>query len=155
MLTYLFRSAAAWTAVGLVGGLVYREVTKLADYSGFTQLALVHTHALTLGTVLMLLLLALAAALPGLNVDRRMRWGTHLLNAGLVLTVGMLGVKGTLQVRGAAWADHAALAGISGLGHMTLTAALLLLLLAVGRSVAVREAGVDDEAVPGHPSLAP
>ena len=135
MLTYLFRSATAWTAIGLVGGLVYREVTKLYDYTGFTQLALVHTHSLALGTTVMLVLLALTAALPGLSADRRMRWGTHLLNAGLVLTVGMLSVKGTLQVREVSWADHAALAGVSGLGHMTLTAAFVFLLLAIGRAV--------------------
>lgn len=136
MTRYLFRSAAAWTAIGLVGGLAYRELTKLSDYSGYTQLAVVHTHALTLGTLLMLVLLALAATLPGLTASRRMRWGTHLLNAGLVLTVGMLAVKGTLQVRGVSWSDHPALAGVSGLGHMTLTAAFILVLLAVGRSVA-------------------
>lgn len=133
MLRYLFRSAAAWTVVGLAGGLGYREITRQAEFAGRTQLAVVHTHALTLGTVLMLLLLALAAALPGLAADRRLRWGAHLLNVGLVLTVGMLAVKGTAQVLDRPWAEHAALAGVSGLGHMTLTAAMVLL-LAVGRA---------------------
>lgn len=142
MLRYLFRSAAAWTVVGLAGGLGYREITRQAEFAGRTQLAVVHTHALTLGTVVMLLLLALAAALPGLAADRRLRWGTHLLNAGLVLTVGMLAVKGTAQVLDRPWAEHAALAGVSGLGHMTLTAAMVLLLLAVGRVAGAAQAPV-------------
>ncbi|MDO5740000.1 MAG: DUF2871 family protein [Ornithinimicrobium sp.] len=133
MLTYLFRSAASWTAIGLAGGLGYREFTKLHDYTGFTQLALVHTHAIVWGTIFMLVLLSLAIVLPGLAGDARMRWGVHLLNGGLALTVGMLGFKGSLQVLGADWADHPGLAGVSGLGHMTLTAALVLLLLAIGR----------------------
>ncbi len=146
MLTYLFRSAAVWTAVGLAGGLGYRELTRQHDYTGFTQLALVHTHALVWGTVFVLGLLALVVVLPGLARDGRMRWGLHLFNAGLALTVGMLGFKGTLQVLGATWADHPGLAGVSGLGHMTLTVALVLLLLAVGRQVKTLQAGADDSA---------
>lgn len=135
MLRYLFRSAVTWTILGLIGGLGYREVTKAFDFTGRTQLAVVHTHALTLGTLLMLLLLALAAALPALRVDKRLRWGIHLLNTGLLLTVGMLAYKGTLQVIDAAHVDHPAIAGVSGLGHMLLTGALACALLATGRAV--------------------
>lgn len=135
MLRYLFRSAVTWTVLGLLGGLAYREVSTASDFTGRTQLAVVHTHALTLGTLLLLLLLALAAALPGLRADKLLRWGTHLLNCGLVVTVGMLAYKGTLQVIGASYADHAAIAGVSGLGHMLLTGALALALLATGRAV--------------------
>lgn len=146
MLRLIYRSAVVWTVVGLVGGLAYREVTKLLEFTGRTQLAFVHTHALVWGTVFMFVLLALAVVLPGLTADRRMRWGLHLFNAGLVLTVGMLAFKGALQAMEVSWADHAALAGVSGLGHMTLTAALVLLLLAVGRSV--RSAQARSEAGP-------
>ncbi|MFX0539975.1 DUF2871 family protein [Ornithinimicrobium sp. Y1847] len=135
MLRYLFRTAVAWTAIGLIGGLAYREVTKLNDFTGRTQLAFVHTHALALGTLLPLILLALTATLAGLGTSARMTWGVHLLNAGLVLTVGMLSYKGTLQVLGAEWADSPAIAGVSGLGHMTLTAAFIFLLLAIGTAV--------------------
>lgn len=55
----LFRLAAGWTAVGLASGLVYRELTRSTGFSGFTQLAVVHTHTLVLGTVVGLLLLVL------------------------------------------------------------------------------------------------
>ena len=48
MLRLIYRSAVAWTAVGLVGGLAYREVTKLLEFTRRTQLAVVHTHALVL-----------------------------------------------------------------------------------------------------------
>lgn len=135
MLTYIFRSAAVWTAIGLAGGLGYREFTHQQDYTGFTQLALVHTHALVWGTIFMLGLLALVVVLPGLRSNGRMRWGLHLFNAGLAITVGMLAFKGSLQVLDTSWADSAALAGISGTGHILLTVALVLLLLAIGRQV--------------------
>lgn len=139
MLTYIFRSCVVWTAVGLAGGLGYRELTRQEEFTGFTQLALVHTHALVWGTIFMLGLLALAVVLPGLTRDGRMRWGLHLFNAGLAITVAMLGFKGSLQVLGTSWADSPALAGISGTGHMLLTAALVLLLLAIGRQVKLQQ----------------
>jgi hypothetical protein len=63
MLIILYRSAAVWTAAGLAGGLFYREFTKAHDVEGGTQLALVHTHALALGTTVLLVLMALVAAL--------------------------------------------------------------------------------------------
>lgn len=146
MLTYLFRSAAAWTAIGLAGGLYYREFTKLNDFdfSRPSQLGVVHTHALTWGTIFMLALLALVALLPALAADRRMRWGVHLLNAGLVLTVGMMTFKGSVQILDKPWADSPALAGVSGLGHMTLTAALILLLLAIGKQAKIAQVRLDD-----------
>lgn len=146
MLTYLFRSAAAWTAIGLAGGLYYREFTKVNefDFASPSQLGLVHTHALTWGTIFMLVLLGLGVLMPALTRDRWMRWGVHLLNAGLVLTVGMMAFKGSVQVLGRSWSDSPALAGVSGLGHMTLTASLILLLLAIGRQTKVVQARLDE-----------
>ena len=135
MLTYIYRSAVVWTALGLAGGLGYRELTKQQEFTGTTQLAVVHTHALVWGTIFMLGLLALALVMPRLVTDARMRWGVHLLNAGLVVSVGMMAFKGSLQVLGTERADSPALAGLSGTGHMLLTAALVLLLLALGRQV--------------------
>lgn len=135
MLTYIFRSAVVWTFLGLAGGLGYREFTKQQEFTGTTQLAVVHTHALVWGTIFMLGLLALALVMPRLVTDARMRWGVHLLNAGLVVSVGMMAFKGSLQVLGTERADSPALAGLSGTGHMLLTAALVLLLLAIGRQV--------------------
>lgn len=59
MLSTIYRSAAVWTAIGLVGGLYYRELTEANDVAGGTQLALLHTHALALGTTVLLVLLFL------------------------------------------------------------------------------------------------
>lgn len=73
MLTTLYRSAVVWTVIGLLGGLGYRELTRSHDFTDRTQLAVVHTHALTLGTLMMLILLGLTAALA-LDSQRRFRW---------------------------------------------------------------------------------
>lgn len=136
MLTLLYRSAATWTVLGLVSGLYYREFTKANDVSGGTQLAVAHTHALALGALTLLALLALAAAL-NIN-DRRFRWGVVIWQAGLGITFGMMLVKGSLQVLERSAADSAAIAGIAGLGHITLTAAFILLFVGLGPALSER-----------------
>lgn len=139
MLQLLYRAAAAWTAVGLAGGLFYREFTKLNDVPGGTQLAVVHTHALVLGTVTSLVLLALVGVWRDLGVSQPFRAGVWLWQAGVGLTTAGMFVKGVLQVLGNDWANRPMLAGISGLGHMILTAAFVLLFVGLGR--VVRAAG--------------
>ncbi|MCM3660648.1 DUF2871 domain-containing protein [Georgenia satyanarayanai] len=143
MLKLLVRLSAAWTGIGLASGLFYREMTKHYGLAGTrqiagTQLAVVHTHTLVLGTVMLLVLLALAAQLPSLQTDSRFRWAVWLWQVGLGLTsIGML-VKGTMQVSDTPGFDSPALAGVSGLGHTVLTAALVLLFLALDRAVRAR-----------------
>lgn len=129
MQTLLYRSAATWTVIGLASGLYYREFTKFHESAvvGVNQLAVAHTHALALGVLMMLVLLALVAAL---RVDHRsFRWGVLVWQAGLGLTVASMLVKGSLQVMGSDAATSKALAGVGGLGHMTLTVAFVLLFL--------------------------
>ena len=58
----LFYAASIYLVLGLSAGLYYREFTKANDYTaadGFTQLAVAHTHLLTLGVIVLLIVLAL------------------------------------------------------------------------------------------------
>jgi hypothetical protein len=126
--------AALWAAIGLGSGLAYRELTRAMQYTGPTQLSVVHTHVLVLGTVVGLVLMALER-LYRCSRDRRFTWMLWLWNGGLALTAAGLAVRGTLQVLGAAAADSPALAGASGLGHMVITAAFVLLFLVLGRRI--------------------
>lgn len=134
MLVSLYRSAAAWTAFGLLSGLFYRDFTKMHDFVGYTQLAVLHTHALTLGTIALLLFMLLDRQF-GLGADRRFKGAVHAWNTGLVITLGTMLVKGSFQVLHNPQATSKALAGIAGLGHITLTVAFALLFLALGSAV--------------------
>ena len=58
----LFYAATAYLVLGLASGLYYREFTKSNDYTaadGFTQLSVLHTHLLTLGVIVLLIVLVL------------------------------------------------------------------------------------------------
>lgn len=84
----LYFAIVAYTVLGMASGLFYRELTRANDFTGSTQLAVVHTHLLTLGTVLLLIVLMLEKVF----VLSRSRWFTPFLwtyHAGLVLTSGM------------------------------------------------------------------
>ncbi len=134
MIRALYRSAAVWTALGLASGLGYRELTRQLDFTGRTQLAVAHTHALVLGTLVLLLVLVLTKVFD-LAADRRLRFFLWFYNGGLAITFGMLVLKGSLQVLGNPLATSKAIAGVSGLGHMTLTGCFILLFLVLGRAL--------------------
>jgi len=131
----LFSASSAYLALGLASGLFYREFTKANDYTaadGFTQLAVVHTHLLTLGVIVLLIVLVLEKVFT-LSRSRAYAWFFWVYNLGLVVTVSTLTVNGTLQVLG--MEASKALAGISGSGHILLTAGLILLFTALWRRI--------------------
>lgn len=126
----LFYAAFASMLAGVASGLFYREFTKLNDFpEGVpTQLGLVHTHLLVLGFVVYLIVLLLERAFT-LSASRLFGWFFWLYTAGLVLTSAMLLWHGSLTVLGLE--SSKMIAGIAGLGHMLLTAGMVLLFLAL------------------------
>ena len=143
MLRRAFWASAIYAGLGLAGGLFYRELTRTHPGSPDSQLGLVHTHLLVLGMLIGLLVLVLER-LFRLSASRFSRAFEITWHLGVVLTGGMMAVRGTLTTLGADFNDKM-FAGISGTGHMLLTAAFILLFAALG-SVVLRRA---DEAAPG------
>ena len=134
----LFIAVAAYLALGLAAGLVYRELTRHADVAQGQplQLGVLHTHLLTLGFVALLIVLA---------VDRLVGLGRHRLfpvffwvyNAGLLLTAAMMAVQGVSVLSGGR--QSPAVAGIAGMGHILLTIGLVVFVVILGRAVWPRE----------------
>ncbi len=130
----LFYASFVYLLAGVLSGLFYREFTKLNDFpeGTFTQLGLAHTHLLTLGFIVLLIVLALDK-LFGLSGGRLFGWFFWLYNAGVVLTSAMLIWHGSLTVLGQDAGK--AVAGIAGTGHILLTAGMILLLVTLGRAI--------------------
>ncbi|WP_129978037.1 DUF2871 domain-containing protein [Rhodococcus gordoniae] len=129
----LVNSAFGYAVAGLASGLYYRELTKAQDFDGPTQLSIVHTHFLVLG-VLFLLIVAIFERLLVLSDSPLYRWFTVTFHAGLILTVAMQLVHGTMQVFGKD--ASAAISGIAGIGHVLLTVAFVVFFLALRSAVA-------------------
>lgn len=125
-------AAAVYTALGLLGGLGYRELTRNSEVESFTQLSVLHTHLLVLGTVMMLVFLSVDAILhlPRTRLFSGFFWTYHV---GVALTTAMMSIIGIRQLNGS---EHSkALAGISGTGHILITAAFIMFFILLFRSL--------------------
>ncbi len=132
---HLLNAAFLYMLVGVGSGLFYREFTKLNDFpeGQFTQLGLAHTHLLTLGFIVLLIVLALEKVFAISRSPKLFAWFFWLYNAGVVLTSAMLIWHGSLTVLGEE--SNKMIAGIAGLGHMLLTAGMIVLFVALRRAV--------------------
>lgn len=131
----LFTAAFIYMVLGVSAGLFYREFTKLNDFpeGQFTQLALAHTHLLTLGFIVLLIILALEKLFT-LSASRKMfAWFFWLYNLGLVITSGVLIWHGSLTVLGKE--GNAMISGIAGMGHMLITAGMIVFFLLLGKAI--------------------
>ncbi|MGI8311590.1 DUF2871 domain-containing protein [Saccharopolyspora hattusasensis] len=128
----LYWSALIYMILGLAAGLYYREFTKALDFTGDTELSVLHTHPLALGMLFFLVVLALdkAFALSGNKLFTLFFW---FYNSGLALTTAMMLVHGTLTVLGEE--SSAAISGIAGLGHILITLGLIHLFLSLRKSL--------------------
>lgn len=135
----LLTTALVYMILGLASGVFYREYTKLTDTIGEpTQLSTLHTHLLSLGMLMFLVVLALDAVL-GLSGRRSFTVFYWTYNVGLVITAVMMIVRGILTLDGADPAETtAAIPGIAGLGHMVLTVGLVSLFVALRAAVKER-----------------
>lgn len=131
----LFYASFTYMLVGIASGLFYREFTKLNDFpeGQFTQLGLAHTHLLTLGFMVLLIVLALEKVFTISSSKKLFGWFFGLYNAGVILTSAMLIVHGSLTVLGQE--SNSMIAGIAGLGHMLITAGMIVFFLALRRAV--------------------
>lgn len=131
----LFYASFAYMLAGVSAGLFYREFTKLNDFpeGQFTQLGLAHTHLLALGFIVLLIVLALEKVFTISRSRKLFDWFFWLYNAGLILTAAMLILHGSLTVLGEE--SNKMISGIAGLGHMLITAGMIVFFVALRRAV--------------------
>ena len=98
----LYRAAVFYLALGLISGVFYREFTRANDFpeGQFTQLGVTHTHLLALGFMMFLIFLALEKAFAFSRNKKLFNIFFWLYNAGLLTTVSMLILHGSLTVLG-------------------------------------------------------
>ena len=108
-----------------------------------------HTHLLVLGSIFLLVVLALEKVIAlSQAAPRAFTWFYWLWTLGVAVTGGMMLIKGTLMVL-VNDAGSAALAGIVVLGHSALAAGVIALFIAVRAAVKAAETMVS-----GAPALA-
>mgnify|MGYP001085779728 CR=1 FL=1 len=127
--------ALLYAIFAMVGGVFYREFTKLNGFTGKTTLAVVHTHYFLLGMVFFLLLLLLEKnfTFTGAKTGRIL----VVYHIGLNLTAVMFVVRGVTQVMVPALSSgmSSAISGMAGIGHILLGISMVSLLIQIRRSV--------------------
>lgn len=139
MMKKLLNTAFTYTVIALVAGVGYREYTKMIDFTGETNLSLLHTHLFTLGMLFFLLVLSLEVTL---KVSQQKFFNGFFVtyNIGLILTTIMMAFRGFLQTQGGeiSKAMDASVSGISGVGHILLSVGLVLFFISLKRAVAIK-----------------
>lgn len=128
----LMNASIVYGVLGLVGGVFYREFTKLNGFNGFTTLSVVHTHYLMLGMVFFLLLVVVEKNFH--FVDNKVLKYLLFYHIGLNLTVIMLVVRGMVQVLSLN-VSSAAISGIAGIGHLILGISMVLILISIRKCI--------------------
>lgn len=129
----LYYSAYTYLIAGLLSGIIFREVTKIAGVSGPTALGKVHTHLLAMGFLMFLLLILFEINLQITKADYfSFFFITYHIGLGITVismfTRGIITIleqKGTIDLSSGL---DASLSGISGLGHVVLAIALVILM---------------------------
>ncbi len=130
----LYYSAFTYLILGLVSGVVWREVTKILDITENTALGTVHTHVLVLGFIMFLIFLVFEKQYHITNSKRFMSFFI-IYHVGVGLSSIMMFVRGILSIqviRGAMELStglNSSVSGMAGIGHMLLTVGFVLFML--------------------------
>ncbi|BBN98916.1 DUF2871 domain-containing protein [Sporolactobacillus terrae] len=119
----LYAAALGYMIAGLLSGIYYRELTKALNFSGETMLSVLHTHLLILGMFFFLILISLEKLFQ-LSTNKRFSLFFWIYNIGVVWTITLMAIHGTLDVLGIA--SGPAIAGLAGMGHIILSIGLIL-----------------------------
>lgn len=118
----LMNVSIVYGVLGLIGGVFYREFTKLNGFTDFTILSVVHTHYLMLGMVFFLLLVVVEKNFH--FVDNKVLKYLLFYHIGLNLTVFLLTIRGVVQVLSL----DVSSAVLFGIGHLVLGVSMNLVL---------------------------
>lgn len=127
--------ALVYAILAMVGGVFYREFTKILAFEGVTTLSVVHTHYFVLGMFMFLALLLLEKNFAfSTGKTGKVLIAYHV---GLNLTCLMLVLRGVMQVLGTAMSAgmDAAISGMAGIGHIIMGVSLVMILVQLRKAI--------------------
>jgi hypothetical protein len=133
---HYLNSALLYTVIGLSSGVFYREFTKIMDFTERTRLSLLHGHYISLGLFFFLFLLVLEKQFSWSQLPKT-KGVVTLYHVGLNISgIGFL-IRGLTEVLGTEMSSalDASISGISGIGHIALAVALVMILLRIKKAV--------------------
>lgn len=124
--------ALVYAVIAMIFGVFYREFTKFEQFTGRTNLSVMHTHYFLLGMFFFLILMLIE---KNFAFSGQKQVGVLLITYQLGLNITGLGflMRGLTQVWGTSLSRgmDASISGIAGIGHIFLGVSLILLLLKI------------------------
>ncbi|MDA9470683.1 DUF2871 domain-containing protein [Enterococcus sp. 5H] len=117
----LVRASMFYMIFGLLAGVYYREFTKFHEFTDKTQLSTLHTHALVLGMIFLIIVLLLEKNFQIMKHKNYQKFYI-LYNIGLGITLLIMLIHGTMTVLD--YSYSAAISGVAGIGHIIMTIGL-------------------------------
>ena len=128
----LMNTAFIYAIIALASGVLYREFTRISNYTDKTSLAVAHVHLLALGSLMFLILVLFEKAF---KITKNKFFGKFYIiyNAGLVFMTGMFIWRGVDQVLGLN--GGAMISGIAGLSHIIFTVGIIMMFIVLRNEV--------------------
>lgn len=79
MMKHCINYSIVYTVLAIIGGMLYREFTKMDDYTGWTTLSVVHAHYFILGMMFFLILGSVS-----MNMNLKINRAVLFYNVGLI-----------------------------------------------------------------------
>lgn len=131
-----YNTAFYFTIAGIFAGAFYREFTKFLGFVGPTSMSVMHTHLLTTGTF-MFLLLGLSFKVFNISSSKKMNNLLTGYTISVIVNVLCMFTRGLYEVMGWEITNmvNGMISGISGVSHILLTITLIWILNIVRKSV--------------------
>lgn len=114
--------------LAMIAGVFYREFTKFMDFTDKTTLAIIHTHLLTLGTFIFLIL-ALFSLNTNLLENKKFDIFLKIYNISLPFMAIIMFIRGIFQVLNKSLSTtlNASISGIAGISHILIFISFIIL----------------------------
>ena len=129
----IFISAATYGILGLAAGFFGRTYTHSMGMEDSSHLSVLHTHILALGFFFFLIALALEKLYTLSSQKKLFSAFFWAYSVGLAMTVVSMFTIGVIQANGGE--ESKALVGISGLGHILITAGIIIYIATINKAL--------------------
>lgn len=128
--------ALVYAVIAMIFGVFYREFTKIKDFTGQTNLSIIHTHYFLLGMFFFLILMCSEKLFQ--FSDKNIKKITIIYQTGLNITGLAFLIRGLIQVQkimNLSKAIDSSISGIAGIGHILMGISIILILIKMKKSV--------------------
>lgn len=129
----LINTSFVYFILAMIAGVFYREFTKFYNFTEKTTLSVVHTHLLTLGMFLFLILAALFKDNIKLSDNKKFKRFYIFYNISLPFFAIMFIIRGIFQILSIELSAtiNAIISGFAGISHIFMLISFILLFISL------------------------